>query len=58
MPVPVRSAHWIEHAGFRRAVADYLEHERREVREGIDYLDGGGINRKVQRGRVEIQGND
>lgn len=30
-PVMTRSAHWIEHPGLRRAVADYLVQERREV---------------------------
>ncbi len=49
MPVTIRSAHWIEHAGFRRAVADYLDHERREVREGIDYLADLGPFRKGEK---------
>ncbi|MGN6466738.1 MAG: GNAT family N-acetyltransferase [Rhizobiaceae bacterium] len=31
MPVTTHSAHYIPHAGFRNAVADYLERERREV---------------------------
>jgi predicted N-acyltransferase len=28
LPVPTYSAHWIAHSGLRRAVADFLEHER------------------------------
>ncbi len=38
LPVATHSIHWIRDAGFRRAVADYLEHERREVQREIDYL--------------------
>ena len=30
MPRPTYSAHWITHAGLRRAVADFLVHERAE----------------------------
>ncbi|MCA1969850.1 MAG: peptidogalycan biosysnthesis protein, partial [Rhizobium sp.] len=30
-PITTHSAHYIAHPGLRRAVADYLEHERREV---------------------------
>ena len=30
-PVITKSCHYIRHAGFRRAVADYLESERREI---------------------------
>ncbi|MBC2773795.1 N-acetyltransferase [Rhizobium sp. AQ_MP] len=30
-PVTTHSAHYLTHPGLRRAVADYLEHERREV---------------------------
>ena len=32
-PVTTHSAHYIAHPGLRRAVADYLERERREVAE-------------------------
>ena len=28
LPVPTYSAHWIEHAGLRRAVAGFLNQER------------------------------
>ncbi|EHS50922.1 protein of unknown function DUF482 [Rhizobium sp. PDO1-076] len=38
-PVVTQSAHFIAHAGLRRAVGDYLEHERREVEQMGDYLD-------------------
>ncbi|OYR19253.1 GNAT family N-acetyltransferase [Brucella thiophenivorans] len=31
VPVTTHSAHYIAHEGFRRAVNNYLEHERREV---------------------------
>ncbi|MDN2564714.1 GNAT family N-acetyltransferase [Aquibium sp. A9E412] len=33
VPVTTRSAHHLAHPGLRRAVADYLEHERRDVAE-------------------------
>jgi predicted N-acyltransferase len=32
-PVTTRSLHWIPDPGFRRAVADFLEHERKAVAE-------------------------
>lgn len=37
-PVATWSAHYIPHAGFRRAVADYLEHERRAIEANIEGL--------------------
>ena len=37
-PVTTHSAHFITHPGLRRAVADYLEHERREVAQVGEYL--------------------
>ncbi len=37
-PVPTYSAHWIAHAGLRRAVADYLEAERAAIAENIEDL--------------------
>jgi hypothetical protein len=37
-PVTTHSAHFITHSGLRRAVADYLEHERREVAQAGEYL--------------------
>ena len=39
LPTTTRSVHWIADPGFRRAVADYLQHERQEVQREIDYLD-------------------
>ena len=38
LPVTTHSAHHIAHPGLRRAVADYLERERREVEEIAGYL--------------------
>ncbi len=38
LPVPTYSAHWIAHPGLRRAVADFLAHERRSVAEEIAEL--------------------
>jgi len=38
LPVTTHSAHYIAHAGLRRAVADYLERERRDVEAMGDYL--------------------
>ena len=37
-PVPTWSAHFIPDPNFRRAVADYLEHERRAIAENIQNL--------------------
>ena len=34
MPVTMQSAHYIAHPGLRRAIADYLQRERREVAHG------------------------
>lgn len=39
LPEATYSAHWIPDAGFRRAVADFLERERRFVAEEIDYVE-------------------
>lgn len=39
LPTTTRSVHWIADPGFRKAVADYLRHEREEVQREIDYLD-------------------
>ena len=38
LPQPTYSAHYIAHAGLRRAVADYLENERAAVAEHIEEL--------------------
>lgn len=45
-PVTTHSAHHIVHPGLRRAVADYLERERREVEMVGEYLEGHGPFRK------------
>ena len=37
-PTPVYSAHWFADEGFNAAVARYLEAERRQASEDIDYL--------------------
>ena len=46
LPTPTFSAHYIPDAGFRRAVADYLEHERRVVASDIAALEEEGPYRK------------
>jgi predicted N-acyltransferase len=46
MPTPTYSLHWIGDAGFRRAVADYLEREREAVNEEIEFLLDRGPFRK------------
>lgn len=38
VPTLIHSAHYIRDAGFRRAVANYLEHERREVEQDAEHL--------------------
>jgi predicted N-acyltransferase len=38
LPSPTYSAHWIEHLGFRRAVADFLDRERRAMEEEMAAL--------------------
>ncbi len=38
LPVRTYSAHWVRHRGLRRALADYLGLERREVAAGIELL--------------------
>jgi predicted N-acyltransferase len=47
MPVTTRSAHYIAHSGLRRAVADHLEAERRQVAEVGEYLEEHGPFRKT-----------
>ncbi len=46
MPVTTHSAHYITHPGLRRAVADYLERERRDVAETGEWLAEHGPFRK------------
>jgi uncharacterized protein len=47
LPSPVHSLHWIADPGFRRAVADYLQAERRAVDEEIEVLTQYGPFRRV-----------
>jgi predicted N-acyltransferase len=46
MPVTTHSAHYLAHPGLRRAVADYLERERRDVAEAGEWLAEHGPFRK------------
>lgn len=48
LPVEVHSLHWIADQGFRRAVAEYLEAERRAVDEDIEVLTSYGPFRKQE----------
>ncbi|MBB6465107.1 hypothetical protein HNQ96_000954 [Aminobacter lissarensis] len=45
-PVTTQSAHYIVHPGLRRAVAEYLERERREVAQIGEYLEEHGPFRR------------
>jgi hypothetical protein len=47
MPVTMQSAHYIAHSGLRRAVADYLQRERREVAKMGAYLEEHGPFKKA-----------
>jgi len=49
LPVTTHSAHYIAHPGLRRAVADYLVHERQEVEEIGEYLTEHSPFRKGER---------
>ena len=49
MPTRIHSAHYIRDSGFRRAVANYLEHERREVEHDMGYLEDRAPFRKGER---------
>jgi predicted N-acyltransferase len=48
LPVTTHSLHWFKDAGFRQAVADYLEAERAAVDEEIEVLTTYGPFRKAQ----------
>ncbi len=48
LPSPVHSLHWIRDAAFRRAVAQYLQEERRAVDHEIEVLTAYGPFRRVQ----------
>src|SRR5262249_15077590 len=47
LPCPTYSAHYIAHAGLRRAVADYLENERDAVAEHMEALTDQAPYRKT-----------
>jgi predicted N-acyltransferase len=47
LPVPTYSAHYIEHAGLRRAVSEYLKAERVAVAENMEVLAEHGPYRKA-----------
>ena len=47
LPVKTWSAHYIEHPGLRRAVEDYLVHERAQVAEMVEEVTEMGPFRKV-----------
>jgi predicted N-acyltransferase len=47
LPVEIHSLHWIGDPGFSKAVADYLEAERRAVGEDIEVLTSYGPFRKT-----------
>lgn len=49
MPVTMHSAHYLAHPGLRRAVADYLDRERREVARMGEYLEAHGPFRRGER---------
>ena len=48
-PVLTRSLHYIAHPGFRRAVADYLRHERQDVQAYAELLDAHAPFRRGER---------
>ena len=48
LPTPVHSLHWIADAGFRTAIEQYLQEERRAVDEEIEVLTQYGPFRRVQ----------
>lgn len=49
MPTLIYSAHFIRDPGFRSAVSDYLDRERREVDSNIDYLSDRAPFRRGER---------
>ena len=53
LPVPVHSLHWIAEPSFRKAVARYLDSERRAVAEDMNALTAYGPFRQVA---AELQG--
>ncbi len=55
LPVATHSLHWIAEPGFRRAVAQYLDADRRAVDEEIEVLTSYGPFRKVAESEREIE---
>ncbi|MCR6501973.1 GNAT family N-acetyltransferase [Shinella sp. CPCC 101442] len=53
LPTITHSAHYITHAGLRRAVADYLERERRDVEMMGDYLAEHGPFRRTEHNETD-----
>jgi predicted N-acyltransferase len=53
VPVTTHSAHYIPHAGFRHAIADYLERERREVAHTGEFL---GQHTPFRKGDTAVNG--
>jgi predicted N-acyltransferase len=51
LPKPTFSAHWIAHAGLRRAVAGFLEQERMEKRVQMEELAAFSPFRKEEEAR-------
>ncbi|MCQ1837009.1 GNAT family N-acetyltransferase [Neorhizobium galegae] len=49
LPVTTHSMHYIAHAGLRRAITDYLEHEREDVEQMTEYLAEHSPFRKGER---------
>ena len=58
LPVTTHSAHFIAHPGLRRAVADYLEHERREVEQMAEILGEHGPFRKGERQQRDCESDE
>ena len=55
LPAPCHSLHWVADAGFRRAVAQYLEQERRAVDEEIEVLTAYGPFRRCAPAQPEVE---
>ena len=53
LPVTTHSAHYIAHAGLRRAVADYLERERHDVEMMSEYLAEHGPFRRGENNETD-----
>ena len=55
LPVTTHSLHWIGEPGFRNAVAEYLEAERRAIDDEIEVLTSYGPFRKVAETEREVE---